>query len=548
MLKLHSSIKSIGLERTSTGIRSASVYQGSTGIIISTLSEHSEEKNDVKQLYTHNPILSTGIDGGEVLVRILYFPLTKEKDILPALPFQAEPLLPYPIEEALIDYQILEKMPDGTAITIMSVQKEGMKKHLEQWKTTSIEPEKISCIPWALCLFGSNFLSATTALIMSINSAGLTCSLIKEGKLIASFSQCESVRFLSESQVDLNEKIPTDTQEWDNYSQNPSAPLASEIIRLKKNITKICFSLMKELKNNESIDGIIITGNVAALNGLDEFLTSSLPFPLLNCSLAQANNYSSKELALYGIPIGLAIAALPSQPTVVDFRKDEFIFPNAWRRIKTPILLYLLCIFLLTAAFYFLSKNYIGYREDLLKQDYVDMLAGMNKSYDQFETAYQAKNPQARQLFQGAIPPIETLTIEYLEDRIQYLKKELHAIPDSFPLFANIPKVSDVLGWLTQHKSVKGNDDENSETRLRIENFSYVMTKRPQHGKKQEKYQVKVELDFTSPKPKWAREFHDALIAPNDWVDPKNEVKWSSNKGKYKTSFFLKDKTIYPSL
>ena len=57
---------------------------------------------------------------------------------------------------------------------------------------------------------------------------------------------------------------------------------------------------------------------------------------------------------------------------------------------------------------------------------------------------------------------------------------------------------------------------------------------------------MKVELEFSTATPKLAREFHDALIAPNQIVDPKGEVKWSSNRGKYRTSFFLKDKTLYP--
>ena len=105
-----------------------------------------------------------------------------------------------------------------------------------------------------------------------------------------------------------------------------------------------------------------------------------------------------------------------------------------------------------------------------------------------------------------------------------------------------------VLAWLSQHPTVVSIDEHgNKQTKLQIDNFDYTMLKRPQSGKKQEKYQVKVELEFTSPTPKWAREFHDALIAPNDWIDPKGEIKWNSNRGKYKTSFFLKDKTAYPS-
>jgi type IV pilus assembly protein PilM len=82
---------------------------------------------------------------------------------------------------------------------------------------------------------------------------------------------------------------------------------------------------------------------------------------------------------------------------------------------------------------------------------------------------------------------------------------------------------------------------------IQIDTFSYTMTKHPDQKQRLEKYQVKVDLEFSSITPKAAREFHDALIAPNAIVDPKGEIKWGTNKNKYRTSFYLKDRTLYPS-
>jgi type IV pilus assembly protein PilM len=133
---------------------------------------------------------------------------------------------------------------------------------------------------------------------------------------------------------------------------------------------------------------------------------------------------------------------------------------------------------------------------------------------------------------------------------VEYLDKDLQASPDLFPLWPNIPKVSDVLAWLsTQHvlMSKKGKPDMKNLQSIQIESFNYSVVKRPDQSKKQEKYQVKVELEFTSPTPKLAREFHDSLIEPNALIDPKGEVKWNSSHGRYRTSFYLKDKTVYPS-
>ena len=80
-----------------------------------------------------------------------------------------------------------------------------------------------------------------------------------------------------------------------------------------------------------------------------------------------------------------------------------------------------------------------------------------------------------------------------------------------------------------------------------LENFSYKMVKRPEFNKKKEHYQVKVEIEFSTHTPRYAREFHDILLAPNEIIDPTSDVKWSSERGRYRASFFLKDKTLYPN-
>ena len=305
------------------------------------------------------------------------------------------------------------------------------------------------------------------------------------------------------------------------------------------------FALAKECKS-DSIEGIIVTGEGAQLDGLDRRLVAHLNLPLLICQ--GVGETSSQELHSYAVPIGLALSSLPGSLEKIDFRQQDLAYPHPWKRLTIPIATYFLAIILLACSFSFLSHEILKHQENQIKQTYLDLLKNMNRSYQDFEAAFHAKNPHAYDSFDGKTPKIEQLEQEDFAQRLAFLQKELQATPDSFPLFANVPRVSDVLAWLSQHPTVVSIDEHgNKQTKLQIDNFDYTMLKRPQSGKKQEKYQVKVELEFTSPTPKWAREFHDALIAPNDWIDPKGEIKWNSNRGKYKTSFFLKDKTAYPS-
>lgn len=548
MIKLSSTTNTIGLERAPKGIKCAKLSGSKKNPSIIRLYTLNLESDDVKPLYKNHPILGTGLDGTDVLVRPLNLPLTKEKDILAALTFQAEPLLPYPAEEAVLTYQMIEKNQEGgSSLILLAARKDAVHSHIESWQALNIEPETVGCTQSALCRFGRAYLSnLATYIVLHVQPHSMTCVLIKGGKLAASFALQEGLDLLFTAQTeDGLDSLPKNLEEWKSVQENKKSRLSDALSKLQRGIIKMGFAFSKELRG-QNAENIAITGEAADLEGLSEILVQGLPIPIMACP--STAHYSSRELLSYAVPIGLAIESLPGSRPQINFRQGELAYPHPWHRLATPLLSYIGAIGLLTLAFYMFSQHYLLYNEDHVKQSYVDLLANIGKTPEEFETAYEAKTPSAREKFSNGIPTVKELSSEDLVERINFIQKDLQSTPDSFPLFANIPRVSDVLAWLSQHDAVVATDESGQKQgRLEIESFNYTLVKRPQLGKKQEKYQVKIELEFSSPTPKWAREFHDALIAPNNWVDPKAEVKWNTNRGRYKTSFFLKDKTIYPS-
>lgn len=543
MLKLLKPLTAIGLELTSTEMKGAELSLRQQKPVIHQLFSRSLplEEIDVKQLYMDDAQLITGLQGDDVLIRSLELPLTKEKDIEAALAFQAEPILPYPAENALLAKQILQKEADQTHLILLAARKDLFESHLQQWQQLKIEPEIVSCVQMALGLFGQTYIiTENPFLILNVSEKSLTGVLVQKGKILASFTHQEGLKLLcQEGSFEQLKQI--------NFGQDGAIPadFSNELKRLQQIAVKMQYALSKEA-NGQPIEGVLITGEIVELQQLNHWLAQKLNLPLLTCIETPDAPDSAKRL--YAVCIGLALQALKGTKEQVNFRQGEHRYPYPWKRLKIPIAAYGACILLLAAVFYVFGQHYLIYQENQLKQDYVDLLAEMNKSHENFEAAFLAKNPQAREKTNGEIVNVIELDRQDLLERLQFLQKDLQATPDSFPLFANIPRVSDVLAWISQHPYVVSKNEQGElESRLQLENFSYTMLKRPVQGKKQEKYQVKVELEFSSPTPKWAREFHDALIASNDFVDPKGEVKWSSNRGKYRTSFFLKDKTSYPN-
>lgn len=513
-----------------------------------------EEKATLEELYD-DYLVVTSATTKDVLVRPLEIRLKKEKDIDSALIFQVEPLLPYPPENAIVDKILLSKDKDGSKLTVLTIRKDHLQQQLEQWKLLDIEPEIVSAAPQALALFARKYLAKDTsfyAIHLGIDNA--FCVLIDEGKLIAAQVISEGLNPLIDILVQektLSRKTAFDELlKWNfNKPRSDDSPaLKSGVDALRMSVMRTIYSLGKQLKGKE-IGEILVTGSGAAIPGLADALSKQLNMARLALPDTAIGNATQEELLVYAVPIGEALSGLPLYKDQINFRQQEFSYPEPWKRLKPPLIQYIaLCVAIAISLFIF-GEAYLGYQVGAIKRQYIELLDMMNKPYQEFEAEYTSKNPSIGRTSSDQGVSIEVLTVDEMRSRLNYLQKGIQATPQIFPLYPNVPQVTDVLAWITAHpafvsKQVSEYDKETEEF-LHIDSFNYTMIKRPEPTKKMERYQVKIDLEFSSPTPKMAREFHDALIAPNDLVDPKGEVKWSSNRDRYRTSFYLKDKTVY---
>lgn len=490
-------------------------------------------------------LVATCLESHDVLVRPLEIKLKKKSDIASVLAFQAEPLLPYPIENAILDYIPLGKTPEGTQINVIAARKDHIQNHLNIWIQNQIEPEIISCVPAALALFSKHFSPMNDPhFVVQIDQTHTTCVLVKGGMLLAAQANHTGLNAFKQ----VMEKVSLESLDFSNLHSNEHPELFELWENWRLEITRILFALARQQKEQE-VKGILFAGDISELHNLDTAFCQTINQPLLQPVLNPQFPITTAQLQRFAIPIGAAISALPKQEQI-NFRQQELIYPRPWKHLTKPVTIYFALCVGLAFSFFLFGEAYLSYQEDSLKEKYVELLGSMNKTYNNFEKEYTSKFPSLT-VSEGGISPAKELTQENLTSRLQYLQKEIKDSPDLFPMMPNTPRVSDTLAWFSSHPMVINKEKDSSEnppSQLIIDNFSYTMVKRPEPKKAQEKYQVKVELEFSSPTPKLAREFHDSLIAPNDIVDPKGEIKWSSNKGKYRTSFFLKDKTAYTSV
>lgn len=499
--------------------------------------------NREPQLFEKSLVISA-LATQEVLIRQLEIKLKKDKDIQEVLLFQSEPLLPYPIDNAVVDYAKIGTTEDGTLLTIFAARKDHLQYHLDQWSPLRIIPEVVTAVPIALANFASFCApSETPYCLIHIGIEQSACVLVQEANLLAAQSIPYGV-------LHLKEALPAKEGETANFgdidiSQLPQeGSLTQAWETLRKEIKRAVLALSKQVKS-QTVQEVLITGTGALVPHLASALAEDLDMQQIFPRQDALNPLTRGQILNFAIPIGAALGGLPHMKGPINFRQQEFSYPHPWKRLKNPLLTYGgLCLGLMLAFFLF-GQAFQAFHLDQNRKAYIGLLKTLNIPYENFEKEYEAKNPDEKPIqtdFKGIMDLSET----DLFNRVQYLEKELKARPENFALLPNVPKVSDVLAWLSSQPTLLGKRGQKNQP-VQVESFNYTMTKRPEQNKKQEKYQVKVEMEFTSPTPKQAREFHDALIAPNDFVDPKGEIKWNSSHGRYRTSFFLKDKTLYPS-
>lgn len=137
------------------------------------------------------------------------------------------------------------------------------------------------------------------------------------------------------------------------------------------------------------------------------------------------------------------------------------------------------------------------------------------------------------------LPKIEmTLCAQEIEQALVDWENSVKGKKSSLSLIPNIPKVSDVLAYLSTHPALVTDLGDHKEG-VTIQTVHYQLTKFPKIGNLNSPYVAQLDLDLKSDTPRIARDFHEMLIKSDPMVNAKKEIKWYTNHPSYHASFEL---------
>lgn len=441
------------------------------------------------------------------LLRTLTLPPLKLKEIGPAITDLLEQTLAINLEEACIVYEIVGKNEEQTLVNAYISRNADIEANLKQCQDLNIEPHLIIPKAIALSRFAEHFCLNDWQLILDIDAQEISYLLIHDYKVI-------------ETRL-----VPGSANTFSIESQDsPSSELEAVLQRI--------FATTKAYKERYNLPPetcLTITGKAAAFELAPTIISEYLQTPL---SLLH-NLDTNQDILSCASALGTAFCCDPAScsQNTINFREGLFAHQNPFLHWKRPIISFSLASILISAIILwhgFSSKNAIT--------------CSMQETWKNI-TALSHTSPETfAKLHPNSYTATPYTIVESAEILLQDLNKQ--AI---FPLDPDLPRVTDLFTWLvTQINEIQKNvaDKELFE----IQSLHYTLTKYPSKKSPQERYQLHITLEFTSPSVATARAFHELLTHKNPFLQEATEVSWTPGAGRYKIGFYAKDYTSYPPI
>ena len=352
--------------------------------------------NCMQQLFSENKIkadrIVTALPGQYTSSRILSFNFSDHKKIEAAVYSELEDVVPYNIDDMIVDYQIIGTLDNKTLVLAVMTRKEFIGNFLDKLQKINIDPKLIdidslsfyNLSPYlnmqknkcygivdighektSICFVQNGVLR----MFRSINLGGRYLTDFIARDLEVSFSEAEKLKHKVSTFIVKNDKTKTQLSEQDQKIAERMTVAANPISR-ELGRTLYAFKSWEKAP----VETLFLSGGTSLIHNMDHYLEEQLGTKifkkqLTNSSLQINLKLKSKISKMsQGIAIGLrAVSSLKGQ-SQINVRKDEFAYiqdyESLFKQVSSIVRLVALLLIVLTLTY---SVKYFVYSEETNK-------------------------------------------------------------------------------------------------------------------------------------------------------------------------------------
>lgn len=318
----------------------------------------------IEQLPIYDRIVSA-LPSSQAIFKELKLPFMGLATIQRVIAYEVEPLLPFALQDAVIDCIITKEIPEekSSEVFVAAVQNQNIAQHLALFEQAGIQPEKITIDLFALYglyqLIPQYAAAKGGVVLLEIEPSSTRMAYIYDGQL-------RSIRSLPRGLLDqsraIAQKLQISEQEAlehiirfgliPDHDQTYIAAIKQAFTTFFNEIIFTLQSFAGQAKPAQSINKIIILGTSAAIQGLPELVTELSHIPaelfLINAITHTDTLAITAKTPIPQVNLISLAAALPNTTTAsFDLRTKEFALSQTHQLLQQLITAALLCTLIL---------------------------------------------------------------------------------------------------------------------------------------------------------------------------------------------------------
>ena len=440
--------------------------------------------------------VTSGLSPLDVIIRNFDIPLTKKRALKAALPFQLENQVPLPMAESILLSKLHPLDGSSTRVNVVGCHKKNLHRHLSQLEDMGVSTNWVSSHPSALQRYAHHFYPTLSSYIAFYIGLYQTCLVaVHEGQLWASTAIEMGVKHIKE---------PADKQKTKTLKTKFKSDLDRSITFLKSKCKAV---LHWDFLSLGYVDQVFEEKDLSDLEIQSEIERVDL-------------NHSP-----FAIAIGLALDTAYQDASTIQFREGSFISSTHLASLGKRLCSSFFISALIAVLSFATTSALINRKEYSLEKDLNTFIENWSAA-DKLQAAEFALGHDCKRSVR-------------IHHKFSHLKKKLREQASFFPVYLEVPSVSELLTHLSHHPIFS-----NQQHDIDIQSLHYELETYPSIKSLSTPYKAKVRMNLAIPASASATLLHDALQAGDDLIDGAGGVEFHRNASGYSAQFYLKRRKI----
>jgi len=280
-----------------------------------------------KELGLRSRSVHVGVANRHCVVRVVELPVMSGDDLESAIRFQAQEHIPIPLDEAVMDFEVLEEFdgPDGQKlqrVLVVAAERATIDPLLQALSAAHLEPQTLELNAYPLVRCFNGYTSAGAHAIVDVGG-GITNVVVHQAgrirftRILPNFGGDEITSAIAESLGVSRDEAEKLKRTASNGSGSPATAVIEPLLDRFVNEVRGSIDFFVGQPNAPHLEGVVLTGGGSLIEGLAERLNAALGVPVEHGHAfahvpVDRDDVTKREMSIaepfLGVAVGLALA------------------------------------------------------------------------------------------------------------------------------------------------------------------------------------------------------------------------------------------------